>query len=252
VHYEYDALGRRIAKRVEAATGGAPRTAPDQQEVTRFLWQGLRLLQEQRPGRRRLYLYLPGGRDERSHTPLVAIDEALSETGEVKEAQTCHYHTDTAGTAIAVSDGKGDVVWRGQYYAWGHPVTAVAVDGQELAASRVFQPLRYAGQYADDETTLCHNGSRYYDPGAGRYVSPDRTGPGGVSPYRYAPNPLTWCNPAGMPVPQQSFGAAAERVSADPVRALDPAHQFAGIVDQFHDVALWNPLERADEHGFEI
>lgn len=242
VRYQYDALGRRIVKRVEAAST-APRPAePVGDDVTRFLWQGYRLMQEHHGDHLRTYLYQPGGDDERSYAPLARIDQLLSDSGEVKETQFYHYQIDTAGTAVALTDEAGKIVWRGHYRAWGHPVTPVTLaGGEEWAESGVFQPLRYAGQYADDETALCYNGSRFYDPDAGRYVSPDRTGPGGVSPYRYGPNPLTWCNPLGAAVPVRSMGVAAEASGLE--RLLNPAQQFAGIVQQFDDVPGWNPLD---------
>jgi len=253
VRYQYDALGRRVAKRVETAAAALP-AGPVRDEVTRYLWQGFRLLQEQRDDRLRTYLYLPGGRDERSYAPLACIDQPLSDAGEIKDTHVYHYQTDTAGTALAVTDEAGKVVWRGQYRAWGHPVAPVALDQRELADGGMYQPLRYAGQYADDETTLCYNGSRFYDPDAGRYVSPDRTGAGGVSTYRYAPNPLTWCNPSGAAAPVHSPGVAAASAAdlSGVERLLDPAQHLAGIVQQFDGVPGWNPFGGGSEYGAKV
>ncbi|PYB76320.1 hypothetical protein DMX11_11740 [Pseudomonas sp. LB-090624] len=58
--YRYDCLGRRIGKEV---------TRNSQTERSTFLWQGLRLLQEQQPQLRSLYLYEPD-----SYAPLARID----------------------------------------------------------------------------------------------------------------------------------------------------------------------------------
>ncbi|PXW24944.1 RHS repeat-associated core domain-containing protein [Paraburkholderia caballeronis] len=243
VRYQYDALGRRIAKFVEPASS-ARSAHPERDDATRFVWQGHRLLQERRLDRLRTYLYQPCRDDARAYAPLACIDQWLSDTGEVKETRVYHYHTDTAGTAVALTDEAGNVVWRGRYRAWGHPTL------HEWGESAVLQPLRYAGQYADDETALCYNGARFYDPDAGRYVSPDRTAPAGASPYRYAPNPLTWCNPLGTAVPVRSAGIAAAASSVD--RLFDPAQQLAGIVRQFDDVPGWNPFERGFERGVKI
>ena len=82
----------------------------------------------------------------------------------------------------------------------------------------------------------CPRGSNQTGPGTWYLV-----GPGGVSPYRYGPNPLTWCNPLGAAVPVRSMGVAAEASGLE--RLLNPAQQFAGIVQQFDDVPGWNPLD---------
>jgi RHS repeat-associated protein len=37
-------------------------------------------------------------------------------------------------------------------------------------------PLRFPGQYQDDETGLHYNNHRYYDPAVGRYLTPDPLG----------------------------------------------------------------------------
>ncbi|MEI7079095.1 RHS repeat-associated core domain-containing protein, partial [Pectobacterium versatile] len=61
------------------------------------------------------------------------------------------------------------------------------------------QPLRYAGQYADDETGLHYNLFRYYDPTVGRFTTQDPIGlAGGINLYQYAPNPIGWVDPLGL------------------------------------------------------
>ncbi|MEQ9944760.1 RHS repeat-associated core domain-containing protein [Pectobacterium aroidearum] len=59
--------------------------------------------------------------------------------------------------------------------------------------------LRYAGQYADEETGLHYNLFRYYDPTVGRFTTQDPIGlAGGINLYQYAPNPLGWVDPLGL------------------------------------------------------
>ncbi|MBQ4765463.1 hypothetical protein F9U43_22240, partial [Pectobacterium versatile] len=59
--------------------------------------------------------------------------------------------------------------------------------------------LRYAGQYADDETGLHYNLFRYYDPAVGRFTTQDPIGlAGGIKLYQYAPNPISWIDPLGL------------------------------------------------------
>ena len=60
-------------------------------------------------------------------------------------------------------------------------------------------PWRYPGQYEDSETGLYYNRFRYYDPEAGRYISPDPIGLlGGLNLYGYVHDPLGWIDPLGL------------------------------------------------------
>ncbi|MFP2470843.1 RHS repeat-associated core domain-containing protein, partial [Pseudescherichia vulneris] len=59
--------------------------------------------------------------------------------------------------------------------------------------------LRFVGQYADAESGLHYNRFRYYDSETGQYLSPDPIGlAGGVNPYGYVHNPLSWVDPLGL------------------------------------------------------
>ncbi len=47
-------------------------------------------------------------------------------------------------------------------------------------------PFRYQGQYYDEETNLCYNRFRYYNPESGTYISKDPIGlAGGFALYAY-------------------------------------------------------------------
>jgi RHS repeat-associated protein len=49
------------------------------------------------------------------------------------------------------------------------------------------------------ESGLHYNRYRYYDPHAGRYISPDPIGVlGGLNPYGYSTNPKRWIDPLGL------------------------------------------------------
>jgi len=64
---------------------------------------------------------------------------------------------------------------------------------------RPSQPLRFQGQYFDEETGLHYNRFRYYDPDCGRFISQDPIGLyGGNNLYQYAPNPVDWIDPEGL------------------------------------------------------
>ncbi|MDX6053043.1 RHS repeat-associated core domain-containing protein, partial [Scandinavium lactucae] len=59
--------------------------------------------------------------------------------------------------------------------------------------------LRFAGQYEDEESGLHYNRFRYYDTETGQYLTPDPIGlAGGVNPYGYVHNPLSWVDPLGL------------------------------------------------------
>lgn len=157
VTFRYDALGRRIEKSVGGSTW-------------RFGWAGDRLLWEEsetHPGARRVrrdYLYLPDG------TPL-----AFREDG-----RTFWLQTDPRGAVVCAFDDAGAVVWRGHY----EPFGAVRVEISEIR-----QPLRFLGQYEDDETGLYYNVARYYCPWLKTYISLDPNWlQHGATNYSYACN----------------------------------------------------------------
>ncbi|MFZ5543981.1 MAG: phospholipase effector Tle1 domain-containing protein, partial [Pseudomonadota bacterium] len=78
----------------------------------------------------------------------------------------------------------------------------------KIAAGHVPQPgvqglrldLRLPGQWEDEESGLYYNDQRYYDPEAGRYISPDPLGlEGGLNGYAYVGNnPLGYGDPLGL------------------------------------------------------
>ncbi|ATZ13315.1 RHS domain-containing protein [Erwinia amylovora] len=183
-HYHYDALGRRSRKEVTFA-GKAPQT-------TRFLWQGYRLLQEQRAnGTRRTWSYDP----ESPWTPLAAIEQA----GEGPQADIYWLNTDLNSAPLEVTDADGRLRWSGQYDTFGRLQGQTTAGAAQRTGPVYDQPLRYAGQYADSETGLHYNLFRYYEPDVGRFTTQDPVGlAGGLNLYAYAPNPYGWVDPLGL------------------------------------------------------
>ncbi|WP_236478899.1 RHS repeat domain-containing protein, partial [Pseudomonas syringae] len=171
--YQYDSLGRRVAKQSEIK---------GQTDHKRFLWQGLRMLREESPGQSSLYIYEPG-----SYAPLARVDE---KEGEV-ENTVYYFHTDQIGTPLEMTDAEGQIVWQAKYRAWG------AVE--KLVVNEVEQNLRFQGQYFDAETGLHYNTFRYYDPEIGRFITQDPIGLlGGFNLYGYTLNPLSDIDPWGL------------------------------------------------------
>ncbi|WP_235668296.1 RHS repeat domain-containing protein, partial [Pseudomonas coronafaciens] len=170
--YQYDSLGRRVAKQSEIK---------GHTEHKHFLWQGLRMLREESPGQSSLYLYEPG-----SYAPLARVDQKEGEA----ENKVYYFHTDQIGTPLEMTDAEGQIVWQAKYRAWG------AVE--KLVVNEVEQNLRFQGQYFDAETGLHYNTFRYYDPEIGRFTTQDPIGLlGGENLYQYAPNPIQWIDPLG-------------------------------------------------------
>nr|WP_248782930.1 RHS repeat-associated core domain-containing protein [Streptomyces exfoliatus] len=85
----------------------------------------------------------------------------------------------------------GSLAWRARSTAWGAT--------QWNKNSTAYTPLRYPGQYFDPETGLHYNFNRYYDPEAGRYLSPDPLGIApSINPYAYVANPFILADPLGL------------------------------------------------------
>ncbi|MFA8360522.1 RHS repeat-associated core domain-containing protein [Burkholderia ubonensis] len=152
-----------------------------------------------------LYLHEPG-----TFVPLARLDETLVEAAFIATgtdgrfvqvpAKTRHatlfYQNDHLGTPQELLDESGKVVWLGRYRAWGAEKTVWQAQPERHEAGN---PIRFQGQYHDDETGLHYNRHRYYDPQSGRFVSKDPIGlAGGINVYRYASNPITWVDALGL------------------------------------------------------
>ncbi|PCE31340.1 RHS repeat-associated core domain-containing protein [Burkholderia ubonensis] len=228
VRYRYDALGRRVGKSVgQPQTGGAPRPE-ENAEVTRFVWHGERLVQETTDESVRIYLYQPARDGVVGYAPLACVNRQRKEDGSFYAMHIYYYQTDLAGTAVALTDEAGKLVWSGRYKAWGQVIPWTQL------ATPVRQPLRFAGQYLDDETGLHLNGRRYYDPDASRYLSPDRSAPAGVSPYRYVSSPLSVANPTGCAVSLRRPKGDVDGASCKD-GPIELSRRLTGDIDE-HDV----------------
>ncbi|WP_439800518.1 RHS repeat-associated core domain-containing protein [Pseudomonas lurida] len=166
--YRYDPFGRRISKTVDGIT-------------TEFFWQGDTLIAEHHANRHRSYLYEPN-----TFRPLV-----LLEGFGPKETKAYHYQLDHLGTPQELTAPDGEIVWSAHYRAYGE-IT-------RLDIGKVDNPLRFQGQYFDQESGLHYNRHRYYNPDVGRYLTPDPVKlAGGINAYQYVPNPTGWVDPLGL------------------------------------------------------
>ncbi|AVF33730.1 hypothetical protein BV494_01775 [Rahnella sikkimica] len=212
--YAYDAFGRRISKRREGGNGNKPAGYD-------YLWSGDQLIEETPvyadgtpAGEESIHwLYEPG-----ALTPL-----ARSEKGQL------HYVvSDHLGTPRELLTEKGDVAWANRLSTWGKETR------YRLAANddRPTCNLRFAGQYADEESGLHYNRHRYYDSETGQYLSPDPIGlAGGLNPYGYVHNPLSWVDPLGLACCPPKFYSRNEAFRAAKRDAGVPMGQQPSKVD---------------------
>ena len=106
------------------------------------------------------------------------------------------YQCDHLGTPQELTDHEGKVAWSAQYKAWGQAKEAIS-EAAYRAGMR--NPIRFQGQYLDDETGLHYNRHRYYDPDTAGYLTQDPIRFfGGHNFYKYGPNPTMWVDPLGL------------------------------------------------------
>jgi RHS repeat-associated protein len=97
--------------------------------------------------------------------------------------------TDHAGTPHRLVDREGKTIWEAEPDDWG------AVKNEK----GVRQPIRFQGQWLDEESGFYYNRNRYYDPKQGRYITQDPIGlAGGVNNFIYPANPVGWVDPLGL------------------------------------------------------
>ncbi|EOD78298.1 Rhs family protein [Grimontia indica] len=170
--YKYDAFGRRIEKCVTNKLGNV--------KTTEFIWQGDTLIAETSKDHYQTYIYEPG-----TFKPLAML------SGEGTDCKAYHYHLDQIGTPTDITDNQGRAVWSVQYRAYGNVL--------RQHVEEISSPLRFQGQYFDEETGLHYNRHRYYSPNTGRFVTADPIGlAGGLNNYQYVPNPTGWVDPLGL------------------------------------------------------
>ncbi|MBB1364716.1 RHS domain-containing protein [Shewanella sp. SR44-4] len=176
--YEYDALGRRSAKITELGR-------------TDFIWDNHQLIGECTSGEYSWYIYQPD-----TFTPVALI----------KAGQVYYYHLDQIGTPICLTDDNAQIVWRSQQDVFGQTIESTSIKDRDIENAdyaglqdKITNPIRFQGQYFDDESGLHYNRFRYYSPGQARFIHQDPIGlVGGINHYQYAPNPVNWVDPFGL------------------------------------------------------
>jgi RHS repeat-associated protein len=223
--YRYDPLGRRVAKQRLAADGSVA-------EQTEFSWSGATLIEQtSRAGETG-----DGGQDGtrdggpdtmtwefRGNQPVLQLDRrgragevggrAADQAAADQAAVDREFYaivTDITGAPSQLVDEQGEIVWEPRATLWGKtPAPPPGAPGT---------PLRFPGQYADEESGLHYNVHRYYDPESARYLSPDPLGiRAAPNPHTYPHNPYAWSDPLGLApcmvdLYHGTFGAAARNI----------------------------------------
>ncbi|MFQ3248039.1 MAG: RHS repeat-associated protein [Arenicella sp.] len=173
-NYLYDGMERRVAKIVN-------------DQATIFLYDDLGVgLSAEYDGNGNLirsYGYFP--------TSSFTTDPVYMKVRQSNLDEFAFYQNDHLGTPQQLIKDNGEIVWQAIYDAFGKA---------EQVVSTFKQPIRFPGQYYDEESYFHYNWNRYYDPEIGRYVTSDPIGlGGGLNSYGYVVgNPLRYSDPEGL------------------------------------------------------
>ncbi|MBZ5689021.1 MAG: IPT/TIG domain-containing protein [Acidobacteriia bacterium] len=121
------------------------------------------------------------------YTQAKDIDQPLAQ---LRSGTTSYYQQDGLGSITSLSNSASALAETYTYDSYGRLTASTG------ALTNSFQ---YTGREFDSETSLLFNRARYFDPGAGRFLSPDpiRYG-GGVNFYAYTRNnPVVRIDPFG-------------------------------------------------------
>ena len=179
--YAYDPFGRRLSKERKDKLAW---TSTEPKRI-HFVWDGSRLAQEYTYKGTYTYIYT----DQDSYEPLAQIFHNNKDG----KQYLAYIHTDQIGIPREMTDQFGNLLWYGEYTAWGR----LKKDGRVY--QNAHQPFRLQNQYYDRETGLHYNLMRYYEPDTGRFISQDPIGLwGGENLYQFAPNVQRWTDILGL------------------------------------------------------
>jgi len=255
VRFEYDALGRRVAKHYRG-------------QMTRFVWDGNVPLHEWVEGEleqenvseavplwaadadvkkreAELSKHLTRGPPQRgsAEQPITWLfePESFSPMAKLGADGTKSIICDHLGTPVAMVDDAGTRVWSADVSVYGE---LRGLEGERYAC-----PFRWPGQYEDAETGLYYNRFRYYDPESGQYASQDPIRlEGGLRVQQYPGDPLTAPDVFGLAM----FRGArpGESPSFSPKPGEFKIDNDTGLVKNTHGVSVFDNAESVSSKGF--
>jgi RHS repeat-associated protein len=168
--YKYDGDGKRIKKTewIESV---------QEYHTTIYQYSGINVTYEKNlnTGSHATYIYGPNGR-----------------IAKTVNGVTEYYHTDHLGSTRLITDGSGNVITDINYSPFGESV----IHGEK-------ESYLYTGK-EKDVTGLYYFGSRYYDPGTGKFITRDifrgdTKNPQSLNQYTYClNNPIRYVDPVGF------------------------------------------------------
>lgn len=168
-HYTYDAFARRIEKR-------GPRS------TTQFVWDGDVVLHE---------VNRSDTTDEVIHWEFEP--GGFVPIGKIERSQTFLCVNELNGTPRELLDVDGNPAWSVALSTYGE-----ATPHPEITPNTTC-PLRFQGQWFDEESGLHYNRYRYYSSSVAHYHSVDRLSPySSINSFIYCSNPLIWIDPFGL------------------------------------------------------
>ncbi|MEZ4315274.1 MAG: RHS repeat-associated core domain-containing protein, partial [Polyangiaceae bacterium] len=237
ISFRYDAFARRVEKRVSRRA--APGKRAELVRVTRFFWDRHVPVHEVTRG-------AAGSEEAQFERTFVFQDGSFEPLAQRDgHGEWVHAVTDQIGTPTKLVSPRGDVAGELRLSTWGKVL-------EETGEART--PLRFQGQYADEETGLQYNRHRYYDPEVGRFLSPDPLGLlGGIHDYLRGYDPTIDIDPLGLnrtyPFDimrhEGDLSLAEQRLKRQMEKARENAPPGTGQChDNARDFALADPYNR--------
>jgi RHS repeat-associated protein len=198
VEIKYDALGRRIEKKVTTK-------ATLEVESEQYIYDGVRIIEDRDElgNLKAEYIYGNG------------IDEVLMMK---RGGRTVYYHDNALGSITHLSNEKGAIEESYKYEAYGR-VTIYDERGKEKNKSRFKNRYLFTGREYDSETGLYYYRARYYSPSMGRFINRDpATDDNLKNLYAYVDNnPINFNDPFGLKAKKP---ATSEGLSDKVIKAI--------------------------------
>ena len=176
VTFTYDAVGRRIQKKViDNTTAGDPA----HNYTRKYAYDGMDLRYELNASNVPVarYTYSGSGVDD---VLGVVITSAGVSAGLAQEAGTYYLLKDNLGTVTDVVDSNGNIKQSYLYSSYGKQLKIVNAAGADISSTPALKiPFGFTGREFDSETGLYYFRARYLDASTGRFLQEDPS-PGNI------------------------------------------------------------------------